>query len=109
MTGDDSEGQQVPQGGINTGDSEPGSRIENPPSRPPDDLSTTSDGLRSDKQNDKPDDKLNGLPEDLLAVVESWPNLPGAVKQGIIAMVRHTASSQGNKPCQNDGIQTTGE
>lgn len=53
------------------------------PSLSGDDSSTTADGPR----NDKLDDKLLTQDPTLLAVIEAWPELPEEIKAGILAMV----------------------
>ena len=51
---------------------------------PAGDSTTTADGPRSDK----PDDKLLAQDEDLELVTKAWPTLPEAIRQAIVAMVK---------------------
>ena len=55
---------------------------------PSGDGSSTADGPRSDKLGDKLSDKLTTQDRQLLALIEAWPKLPQAVRQGILAMVQ---------------------
>ena len=57
-----------------------------------DDLRATGDGRRSDKLDDKPDDKLPPLDPDLARVFEAWTGLPEPVKVGILAMVEASSA-----------------
>ena len=59
-----------------------------------DDLGATGDGRRSDKLDDKPDDKLPPLDPNLARVVEAWAGLPHAVRAGITAMVEASSAEQ---------------
>ena len=52
------------------------------------DCDSTTDVPRSDKLNDKPDDKPADIAPDLARVIGAWPDLPEAVKAGILAMVK---------------------
>lgn len=58
---------------------------------------------RSDKQNDKQNDKRADDDPDLAAVTEAWPDLPDAVKTGILAMVR--AACPDRREGQSEGGQ----
>lgn len=55
---------------------------------PPDDHGTTGGERPSDKLNDKPGDKLAGTDPGLARVIQAWTNLPQAIREAILALVR---------------------
>ena len=80
-------------------DTLPGTGRSSTPVEPPSlsgaDTSTTGGEPRSDKRDDKPDDKLPPTDPDLAAVIEAWPRLPKAVRAGLVAMVRAATGQEG--------------
>ena len=48
----------------------------------------SASGGSSGAENGAPGDKTAPLDPDLGAVVAAWPNLPAAIKAGILAMIR---------------------
>ena len=59
---------------------------------PSGDSNDTKKVTSSDKQNNKRSDKPTPSDPDLTFVVQAWPQLPGAIRSGILALVR--ASSE---------------
>jgi len=65
-----------------------------------DDLSDTGGECRAAKPDDKQNDKPTGHDVDLRRVVKAWPDLPEAVRVGILAMVK---SCEHSGPCTTPG------
>ena len=55
----------------------------------------SSGGRRSGKQNDKQNDKRALADPRLAEVTTAWPDLPEAIKEGILAIVQAAAQPKG--------------
>jgi len=83
----ESDCKQVPESLENKGDSAIASGDESASGVQAGDCDVCSRGHDSDKQNDKQNDKRVIIDPDLQQVADAWPDLPAAVKTGILAMV----------------------
>ena len=86
---------EVPQTPENKGDSPPSRSHENRAAVPPDASGNPGGGQRSGKQNDKQNDKRASADPDLAQVIDAWPDLPQAVRAGIVATVKATRQGGG--------------
>ena len=64
---------------------------------PQGDSATTGGEPRSDKLDDKPDDKRTATDPALTKVIEAWKKLPEAVRAGILAMVEQVRGKEGQQ------------
>ncbi|MCK4786417.1 MAG: hypothetical protein KAV87_21850, partial [Desulfobacteraceae bacterium] len=87
---DDTDSQRTPKSAKNKGVTATRSERSNVSNCPPkvstDDSTNTANVLSSDKRNNKLSDKLT-VDTDLALVVDSWPQLPEAIRSAIVAIV----------------------
>ncbi len=79
------EAQQTPD---SKGYSAPGTNSQDGDNAQGSDRSRPSGERGSDKQDDKQNDKRERTDPQLTGLVNAWPDLPDAVKAGIVAMVK---------------------